>query len=131
MDRDHRRDQGQHAGGLGLAGLGEAADRVQADEQRRDRQHGREDQSGHALEALVPVGVLAVGVPGGDAQAEHHDQTAEHVGGRVHRVADHGGRVGQQARQKLEGAEQDVQPDADVVGAFRLIGAENAGQDHR
>ncbi len=81
-DGNHRRNERQQAGDRG--GLRARADvfhRPGTDQQTGDGEHYGQDDRRDAFKALVPVGVVAVGLPGGELHANDDDEAAQHVRG--------------------------------------------------
>ena len=112
-------DQREKPGDNSAAGVtaDNALQRVQADPGAGGGQNDGQDDGGHALHALVAVGVVLVGGAAGQAHAHNDDDAAEHVGSRVHGVADHGGGFADDAGKQLEDHEDRVADDAEVGDA--------------
>ena len=85
---------------------------------RADSEAGRqkdepEQPRGHALYALVPVGVPPVRRFFRNKYSDARDQRGEHVGQRVDSVGYHGGRAAEDARAHFQRGERDIAADAD------------------
>ena len=104
LDRngDNGGDKGQKARrGLRLSACAYGFNGTPADQKARHGQHHGQDDRRHALEALVPVGVFPVRGLDGELDADDDDEAAQDIGRRVHRVADHGAGMGQDAREQF------------------------------
>lgn len=56
--------------------------------------HSGQNNGGHAFKAVVTVGMILVWGFAGNSDADNHDDGADHVGGRVHRIGHHGAGMG-------------------------------------
>ena len=98
-----RGDDGGNAGDgkVFILARNDIADRLIADEHACQEQDHCQNDGGDTFEALVTVGVVVVGIAGRELDADDDDDTAEHIGGGMYRVADQGARMGEDTDQKL------------------------------
>ena len=132
-DRQPRRRDGDGAGGVehfareGALHLGDA---VNPDSPAGQEQDEREDQRRHALEALVPVGVLPVGRLARHAKAHQHDQRRQHIRGGVHPVGQHRARARGKAGRQHDGRERQIDADREnsqPLGAHAIFTVRQGG----
>ena len=84
-----------------------------ADAETGGKQNNAEDDRGHALQTVVPVGVVLIRPFLGEPHAQESDKGCEHIGQRMDGVGDHCPGITGYAGIKLEGNENNVSDDAD------------------
>ena len=113
VDADHEHEHGDRPPRrlyrMGAA-VDQAVQRLVADQQRDDEQHGALPQRGEVLGLAVPVVVLLVGRAQRHAHREQGQQRGDEIGARVRRLGEEGDGARREPRDELDGHEEDRAP---------------------
>ena len=120
VDGDADRGDRDHRLALGRRRMEQAADRFRADRADRDQQEQRSWQRRQDRRLLEPVGEPRRGRALGHDRARPGDHQAEHVRQIVAGVGEQRHRIGEEAVNRLDRDEAEVERDADREGAAEI-----------